>query len=474
MSSLSGHVEFGRLSVLMPIYNEARTLRQIVSRVLAVRLNMEIELICVDDCSTDESWNVLNELSEKEPRIRAFRHDRNRGKGAAVQTAIRHMTGDVAVVQDADLEYDPSDLPRLLAPILDGRADAVFGSRFTASPERRVLLYWHSLGNRFLTLLANVLNDLNLSDMETCYKAVSAEVLRDLRLSSNRFGFEPEITTRLAQWGARIYEVPISYHGRGYFEGKKIGWRDGIQAIFLLLRLRFIDTRFSKRDSQDAFETALTPASVSRWTLEQMSGAIGSTVLEAGCGIGNLTRLLLDRARLVAVDNDPYYVRTLDRRWGHLENVEIAHHDIETAEFGKTYEEAFDSVLSVNVLEHLDRPQLALDNMAQALKQGGKLALLVPGHRWLFSDVDRRIGHRCRFEYSTIVELVEEAGLHVLEARQFNRLAVAGWIFNKAFGSKRLRSWQMRVFGLALPVAKLVERLTPLPGLSWIVIAQKQ
>jgi SAM-dependent methyltransferase len=473
MSLLRSQGQFGRLSVLMPVYNEARTLRQIVARVFAIPLDLEIELICVDDCSTDESWSLLRELSENEPRIRAFRHESNRGKGAAVRTAIEHMTGDVAVVQDADLEYDPSDLPRLLAPILDGRADAVFGSRFTASPERRVLLYWHSLGNRFLTLLANVLNDLNLSDMETCYKAVTGEVLRDLRLSSNRFGFEPEITTRLAQWGARIYEVPISYHGRGYFEGKKIGWRDGIQAIFLLLRFRFTDTRFSKRESQDAFETAVTPASVSRWTLEQMRGAIGPTVLEAGCGIGNLTRLLLDRVRLVAVDIDPYYVRSLDRRWGHLENVEIALQDIESDEFGKRYEEAFDTVLSVNVLEHLDHPQIALANMAQALQQGGKLALLVPGHRWLFSDVDRRIGHRRRFDHSTLVDLVKGAGLQIVVARQFNRLAVAGWIFNKAFGSKSLRSWQMRLFGIMLPLAKLVERFAALPGLSWIVIARK-
>ena len=253
----------------------------------------------------------------------------NRGKGAAIRTAIAQMTGDIAVVQDSDLEYDPADFPKLFKPILDGRADAVFGSRFAASPERRVLLYWHSLGNKLLTWLTNVLNDLNLTDMETCYKAVSADVLKDLRLQSDRFGIEPEITTRLAQWGARIYEVPITYSGRGYAEGKNIGWRDGLQALWLLLKFRFFDTRFSKRASQDAFETMAISPRVSAWTLAQFEGVLGKRVLEAGFGSGNITRHLLDREQLTLVDFDEYYVRHLSRRWGHLENVILLKGDLE-------------------------------------------------------------------------------------------------------------------------------------------------
>ena len=258
-----------KLSVLMPVYNEARTLRTIVQRVLDSPVDGDMELLVVDDGSTDRSLQVLRELASSDDRIVVLHHPTNRGKGAAIRTAITRMTGDIAVVQDSDLEYDPADFPRLLKPIVEDRADAVFGSRFAASPERRVLLYWHSLGNRILTWFTNVLNDLNLTDMETCYKAVRADTLKDLRLRSERFGIEPELTTRLAQSGARIYEVPISYHGRTYAEGKNIGWRDGVQAMWLLFRFRFLDTRFTDDHGRATLESIGTSPQVSRWIVGQ-------------------------------------------------------------------------------------------------------------------------------------------------------------------------------------------------------------
>jgi len=462
------------LSVLMPVFNEQRTLRAIVARVLAAPVDLDIELICVDDCSRDRSWEKLEELAAADPRIRIFRHDVNRGKGAAIRTAIDQMTGDIAVVQDSDLEYNPAEYPKLLRPILDGRADAVFGSRFAASPERRVLLYWHSLGNKFLTWLTNVLNDLNLTDMETCYKAVTADVLKDLRLESDRFGIEPEITTRLAQWGARIFEVPISYSGRGYAEGKNIGWRDGLQALWLLLKFRFLDTRFSKRESQDAFETMAISPRVSAWTLGQFESFIGRRVLEAGFGSGNITRHLLDRDQLTLVDFDDYYVRMIDRRWGHLENVRVVKGDLEDQGLYEKLDQPYDSVVSINVLEHLDNPAAALAGFEEVLRPGGYAVILVPGHRWLFSQVDRAIGHRRRFEAAELRRLVAAAGLDVVSLSQFNRLAVAGWLFNKLTGSVNLRRWQMRLFGLLLPLARLAEKIRFLPGLSLVVIAQKR
>ena len=232
-----------KLSVLIPLYNERWTLATIIRRVLAVPLDLELELIVVDDGSSDGSWEELQRLAAEDCRIRAFRHDRNRGKGAAVRTAIAQMTGDVAVVQDADLEYDPHDYLRLLAPIRDGRADAVFGSRF-AGETHRVLYFWHSVGNKLLTMLSNMANDVNLTDMETCYKMVRGDVLRQLRLQSDTFTLEPEITCRLAQWGARIYEVPISYSGRTYLEGKKIKAIDGVKVFWALFRCRCLDPQF--------------------------------------------------------------------------------------------------------------------------------------------------------------------------------------------------------------------------------------
>ena len=233
-----------RLSVLMPVYNEHRTLPEIVARVLSSPTPLDFELIFVDDCSSDGSWEVIQELAAADPRIKALRHNRNAGKGAALRTAIAEISGDVAIVQDADLEYDPHEYRLLLPPILSGKADAVFGSRYAGTP-RRVTPFWHTLINRGLTLLSNIINNLWLTDMETCYKMVRADILKNLRLTSRTFTFEPELTCRLSQWGARIYEVPISYNSRGYNDGKKIRPRDGFLALGEIVRARFLDRRFT-------------------------------------------------------------------------------------------------------------------------------------------------------------------------------------------------------------------------------------
>ncbi|TMA97102.1 MAG: glycosyltransferase family 2 protein [Deltaproteobacteria bacterium] len=235
-----------KLSVLIPVYNEERTLEEVVRRVCAVQMAKEI--ILVDDGSKDRSREILARLKDQSERvndplnqIKVFFQPENQGKGAAIKTAISHVTGDVVIVQDADLEYDPKDYPSLLEPIQDGSADVVYGTRFAGGGAHRVLFFWHSLGNRTLTLLSNMLTNLNLSDMEVGYKVFRAEVLKGIELKSNRFGFEPEITIKLAKKRCRFYEVPISYHGRTYEEGKKITWKDGIAALYYMIRFRFSD-----------------------------------------------------------------------------------------------------------------------------------------------------------------------------------------------------------------------------------------
>jgi glycosyltransferase involved in cell wall biosynthesis len=224
------------LSVVVPVYNEVGTVETLLRRVREVPLRLEV--IVVDDGSTDGTRELLPKL-EGELIDRLLLHERNEGKGAALRTGFRHATGDVVVVQDADLEYDPRELPMLLRPILAGKADAVYGSRFLGGPHR-VLFFWHSVGNRLLTLLSNMFTDVNLTDMETCYKMVRRELLQSLPLSANRFGIEPELTARLAQAGARIYEMPISYDGRSYAEGKKIGWKDGVSALWCILKYNLL------------------------------------------------------------------------------------------------------------------------------------------------------------------------------------------------------------------------------------------
>src|SRR5271169_6154228 len=339
------------LSILIPVYNERTVVERSLSLVLAAPLpeNMERELVIVDDCSTDGTSDILAHFAASEPRIRLHRHEVNQGKGAAVRTAIREAQGDFCLVQDADLEYDPSEYVKLMRPLLDGRADAVFGSRYLVGEQSRVLPFWHSMINKYLTLVSNMFSNLNVTDMETCYKVFRTDLLKSIPVRSNRFGFEPEITMKCAKRKLRIYEVPISYHGRTYEEGKKIGWKDGVKALGVILHFWLIDDLYVEPFGR-AFLNNLTgtPQYLS-WLARVLRPYLGDTVLELGAGIGNISARLMSRKLLyVATEKDPLYLHALGNRFLRTPNVSVLTLDPQRPQ---DYQEAggpFDTVLCVN------------------------------------------------------------------------------------------------------------------------------
>src|SRR5262249_45676681 len=291
------------LSILIPVYNERTVVERSLALVLAAPLpeNMERELVIVDDCSTDGTSDILKRLACDEPRIRLFRQEVNQGKAAAVRRAIQEARGDFCLVQDADLEYDPGEYPQLMRPLLDGRADAVFGSRYLSGEQRRVLPFWHSMINKTLTTVSNMFSNLNVTDMETCYKVFRTDLLKSIPIRSNRFGFEPEITMKVSKRKLRVYEVPISYHGRTYEEGKKIGWKDGVKAFGVILYFWLIDDLYVESYGRGLLNSLTGTPQYLSWITRLLRPYVGDTVFEIGAGLGNMTgRLMGKKIRYVA------------------------------------------------------------------------------------------------------------------------------------------------------------------------------
>jgi SAM-dependent methyltransferase len=338
-----------------------------------------------------------------------------------------------------------------------------------------VLLYWHTVANKLLTWATNVLNDINITDMETCYKAVRSDILRQIPLHSDRFGIEPELTTRLAQYGARIYEVPVSYHGRSVAEGKKIGWKDAISAGWCLLKYRFLDPRFTTHDGYYILRSVRRARGFNRWMLSTFREHIGNRVFEAGCGIGNFTELLLDRERLVCVDADPFYVEMIGRRFGHMENVRAFEGDLTSAACAaEVAPENIDTIISLNVLEHIEADRTVLEQFVKIVRPGGHVVVLVPAHPWLYTACDKSLGHVRRYTEAELREKFAAAGLEVVSLRQFNRLGTIGWWLSGLLGKKDLSPTQMRLYEWMLPIAKLMDWMGVGPGLSMVVVGRKR
>jgi glycosyltransferase involved in cell wall biosynthesis len=466
------------VSILIPLYNEEEYIQALLQRVVDAPYppGVEFEIIVVNDCSTDGSSEAVQDFIARVPaRIRLVHHDHNQGKGAAIRTAIQMALGEFSLIQDADLEYDPVEYPRLLHPLLEGKADAVFGSRFLVSGERRVLYFWHSLANQILTLVCNMAADINLTDMETCYKAFRTSLVKTIPLKSNRFGIEPELTIKLARRQARIYETPISYYGRTYAEGKKIGLKDAFDAFWVMFKARFTKELYTD-PGLDILDALSYAPNFNVWMADTIKPFLGERVLEIGAGIGNLSRPLSNQRKYyAATDIGPEHLEALRNRFAHRPNMEFRECDVQLHDQVGYFAGRIDTIVCLNVLEHVPDPDAAVRNMFDALPAGGRAIVLVPQGQELFGTLDTVLGHFLRYSRYQLQVRMESAGFEVEQIIEFNRVSRPGWfIAGRVLKRSTLSRFQLRIFNKLVGLWRKIDEMLPWGGVSIIAIARKK
>ena len=493
------------LSVLVPAYNEQHLIASSLGRlpVLASSPDLErIQVVVVDDCSTDATSTALRTFAEAQglswhdgssptsgvhetARGKSgktgkidwlfLRHERNGGKGQAVRTALARVECAITVVHDADLEYNPQDLIPIVRVFVEEKADAVFGSRFSGSEARRVLMFRHEIGNRLLTLLTNLVTNLNLTDMETCYKAVRTDLLRSIPLASTDFRIEPELTIKLAKRGARIFEVPISYAGRTYQEGKKIDWRDGVVALGAVTRFGLGDNLFVADEYGSHTLNRLSRAPrFNAWMGDLIRPYCGQRVLEIGSGTGNLTRELVPRTLYVASDINPLYVDALRGLMHDRPYLRVATTDVTKRETFPAVPGGFDTVVCLNVVEHVDDDRAALGNIRHALADGGRAIILVPQGPRALGTLDAALGHQRRYTETSLRQLAEETGFVVKEILSFNHVGWPAWWLNgKILKRRTFGLAQIMALNTLTPLFRRVDGHLPFPPLSLVGILEK-
>ena len=465
------------VSILVPLYNEEEFIGTILERVLAAPLpeGFEREIIVADDGSTDGSDKVVAEAAARHPGlIRLIRHDRNLGKGAAIRTAAEEASGEYCLIQDADLEYDPREYPRLLKPLVEGKADAVYGSRFMIVGERRVMYYWHSVANRFVTAMCNIVADVNLTDMGTGYKAFRTVLLKETPLRSDGFGFEPEITIKLARRGARIYEVPVSYHGRTYEEGKKIRGKDAVKIMLSILRFARSGDLYKDPGAKTLHALSAAPR-FNRWMADTIRPYVGQRVLEIGSGIGNLSRALLPgRKRYLATDLSSEYLGRLSSRFTHRLNLEAHRCDLTDPSDFAPFANSMDTVICLNVLEHIKDDYLGLSNIYSALDHGGRALVLVPEGQSVFGTIDVALGHFRRYSEAELQKKMESVGFEVERILRFNRVSRLPWYVSGRILKRTSLDWnQMQIYDRFVWLWRRIDPFLPWKPTSIIGIARK-
>jgi glycosyltransferase involved in cell wall biosynthesis/phospholipid N-methyltransferase len=473
------------LAVIVPAYNEQYLIAASLSRlpVLAESpLLNRIEVIVVNDGSSDRTAQAIDEFRQSLPATDSnsklswlfLDHEKNSGKGAAIRTGLSHAAAELVVIHDADLEYHPRDLLQMVEVFLYEDADAVFGSRFMPGGYKRALFFRHALGNKLLTFLCDLVCDLNLTDMETCYKMVRTGLLKSIPLESATFDVEPELAIKLARRGSRIFEVPISYSGRTYREGKKIGWKDGVRAFWAIFRYALSDKLYTA----DAYGAEILgrlnrAPRFTRWMSDVIRPYIGDRVLEIGAGIGNMSLHLMPRSVYWATDVNPNYVDYLVSLRATRPYMDVAHVDA-SAQATFPAGQTFDTVVCLNVVEHLEDDLGALRNIWSVLDDGGRAIILVPCGPQLYGTLDEVLGHCRRYTVEQLVDVSQRAGFVVEQVLKFNRPGVAGWWLNgKLLRRRNFGLAQIRLLNFLTPVFRLVDSWFPLPPLSIIAILKK-
>jgi SAM-dependent methyltransferase len=465
------------LSVVMPVYNERYLVAESVRRVLAVQspLISRLDLIIVDDGSTDGTRDILRRLAaEHADRITYIELEHNGGKGAAVNTGLARAQGSVTVIHDADLEYDSQDLPKLMTPFIHDAADAVYGSRFLAASYRRVLYYRHSIGNRLLTAICNLLTDLNLTDMETCYKAVRTRLLQSIPIRSRDFRIEPELTFKLAKRGARIFEVPVSYAGRTYEEGKKIGFKDAVLALGAMLHWWLIDDIYKPDEYGSNILVGMSAVPhFNRWMADTVRPHVGARVLEVGAGIGNLTRTLLPRDYYTVSDVNPHYLDFLQNFAEGKPYMDVRRIDLTCRDDFVPLAGRYDTAICLNVLEHVDDEAAALQNIRLALQPGGCAIILVPQDPSLYGTLDEVLGHKRRYTRAGLRATIAAQGFHVEQVFDFNRATTPAWKLNGQILKRRhFSKVQLKGVNLLTWLLRRLDRILPWQGASLIAVAR--
>lgn len=473
------------LSVLVPVYNEQFLVGTSLGRLRVLGespLIERVKIIVVDDGSSDATAQAIADFREAlesegiDPKFSWLwiRHEKNSGKGAAIRTALSQADTELVVIHDADLEYQPRDLIQMIDVFLNEDADAVFGSRFMSGGYKRALFFKHALGNKFLTFLCDLVCDLNLTDMETCYKMVRTNLLKSIPLESATFDVEPELAIKLAKRGARVFEVPISYSGRTYGEGKKIGWKDGARALWAILHYAFSDRIYTgDMAGAEILERLNRAPRFTQWMADVILPYVGQRVLELGAGIANMSVHLMPRSLYWATDVNPQYLERLGSLRSMRPYMRVGHVD---AADSNTYPrgQKFDTVVCLNVMEHIPDDVGVLRNIREVLEDGGRAIVLVPYGPKLYGTLDEVLGHCRRYTEEQLSGVGQRAGFRVETLIRFNRPGVIAWWLNgKILQRRTFGLGQIRILNLVTPIFRVMDAWIPLPPLSIIGILRK-